>query len=184
MSENETNIKLIEAVARGERRACDAIVRQFGQTMFGIIAHMVADRRDAEELTQDALLKGIRQIDSYNPTLASLKSWLCRIAYRTALNHLRRNIIETTSIDELPPTADSNLVDSFMQKPDDHRVELLQRAIRRLTDDDQLLVTLFYYEGMSLTDIAYIIAQTPNALGVRLYRIRPKLYNMIKQDAL
>ena len=50
MSENETNIKLIEAVARGERRACDAIVRQFGQTMFGIIAHMVADRRDAEEL--------------------------------------------------------------------------------------------------------------------------------------
>lgn len=184
MSENETNIKLIEAVARGERRACDAIVRQFGQTMFGIIAHMVADRRDAEELTQDALLKGIRQIDSYNPTLASLKSWLCRIAYRTALNHLRRNIIETTSIDELPPTADSNLVDSFMQKPDDHRVELLQRAIRRLTDDDQLLVTLFYYEGMSLTDIAYIIAQTPNALGVRLYRIRQKLYNMIKQDAL
>jgi RNA polymerase sigma-70 factor (ECF subfamily) len=100
------------------------------------------------------------------------------------LNHLRRNIIETTSIDELPPTADSNLVDSFMQKPDDHRVELLQRAIRRLTDDDQLLVTLFYYEGMSLTDIAYIIAQTPNALGVRLYRIRQKLYNMIKQDAL
>ena len=184
MSENETNIKLIEAAARGERRACDAIVRQFGQTMFGIIARMVADRRDAEELTQDALLRGIRQIDSYDPTRASLKSWLCRIAYRTALNHLRRTTIETTSIDDLPPTADSDLVDSFLQESDDHRVELLQRAIRRLADDDQLLVTLFYYEEMPLADIAYIIAQTPNALGVRLYRIRQKLYNMIKQDDL
>jgi len=184
MSEIETNIKLIEAAARGEHRACDAIVSQFGQTMFGIIARMVSDRRDAEELTQDALLRGIRQIDSYDPKRAPLKSWLCRIAYRTALNHLRRNTIETTSMDELPPTADSDLVDSFMREPDDHRIEQLQRAIRRLTDDEQLLVTLFYYEEMPLADIAYIIAQTPNALGVKLYRIRQKLYNMIKQNEL
>lgn len=185
MSENETNIKVIEAAARGERKACEAIVRQFGQTVFGIIARLVADRRDAEELTQDALLRGIRQIDSYDPMRAPLKSWLCRIAYRTALNHLRRPTIETASIDDLPPTAESDMVDSFMREPDDHRVELLQRAIRRLTDDEQLLVTLFYYEEMPLADIAYIIAQTPNALGVRLHRIRQKLYNMIKQqDAL
>lgn len=184
MSEDVTNIKLIEAAARGERRACDAIVREFGQTVFSIIARMVADRRDAEELTQDALLRGIRQIDSYDPMRAPLKSWLCRIAYRTALNHLRRTTIETENIDELPATAASNLVDSFMQEPDDHRVELLQRAIRRLTDDEQLLVTLFYYEEMPLADIAYITAQTPNALGVRLYRIRQKLYNMIKEDDL
>ena len=184
MSEIETNIKLIEAAARGERRACDAIVHQFGQTMFGIIARLVADRRDAEELTQDALLKGIRQIGSYDPTRAPLKSWFCRIAYRTALNHLRRTQIETTSIDDLPPPAESDLVDSFMREPDDHRVELLRQAIRRLTDDEQLLVTLFYYEEMPLADIAYIVAQTPNALGVRLHRIRQKLYNMIKQDDL
>lgn len=185
MSEIETNIKLIEAAARGERKGCDAIVRQFGQTMFGIIARLVADRRDAEELTQDALLRGIRQIGSYDPTRAPLKSWFCRIAYRTALNHLRRPTIETASIDDLPPPAESDMVDSFMREPDDHRVELLQRAIRRLTDDEQLLVTLFYYEEMPLADIAYIIAQTPNALGVRLHRIRQKLYNMIKQqDAL
>lgn len=172
------NIQLIEAAARGEAAACDAIVRQFGQTLFGIIARLVPDRRDAEELTQDALLRGIRRIDSYVPTRAPLKSWLCRIAYRTALNHLRRTTIETTSIDDLPPTAEIDLT------PDDYRIEQLQRAMRRLTDDEQLLLTLFYYEELPLADIAYITAQTPNALGVRLHRIRQKLYNMIKQDAL
>lgn len=70
--------------------------------------------------------------------------------------------------------------DSQVQESDDDRVERLQHALRRLSDEERMLVTLFYYENMPLSDIACITDSTPNALGVRLHRIRQKLYSMIK----
>lgn len=179
MMEEQTDISLIEAAARGDSKACGVIVQRFGGTMFGIIVKMVGDRRDAEELTQDALLKGIRSIDSYVPGRASLKTWLCCIAYRTALSHLRHRGLATVSVDE-GAISGMQPEDSQVQESDDDRVERLQHALRRLSDEERMLVTLFYYENMPLSDIACITDSTPNALGVRLHRIRQKLYSMIK----
>lgn len=180
MTSYKTDIEIIKAVARGDAKACDVVVKRFGRIMFDIIVRMVRDRRDAEELTQDALLKGIRKIDSYDPECASLKTWLCSIAYRTALSHLRRSTFETVAMTEETVIYKGVTEYDSIQEMDDSRVEQLQRALRRLSEEEQMLVTLFYYENMSLADIAYITATTTNALGVRICRIRRKLYNMIK----
>ena len=43
------------------------IVRQYGQSVFTIICQLVGNVQDAEELTQDTLLRGLNQMDSYDP---------------------------------------------------------------------------------------------------------------------
>ena len=158
------------------------IVRQYGQSVFTIICQLVGNVQDAEELTQDALLRGLSQMDSYDPTKASLGTWLCRIAYRTALNHLRRPVLQTLTMDDEAVSAAAEAeMQTLFQQPDDERTELLERAIDHLTAEEQTLITLFYYDDLPLADIGYITGQAPGTVATRLHRIRHKLYQLIKE---
>ena len=50
------------------------IVRLYGQSVFTIICQLVGNVQDAEELTQDTLLRGLSQMDSYDPAKASKRT--------------------------------------------------------------------------------------------------------------
>lgn len=158
------------------------IVRQYGQSVFAIIFRMVGNQQDAEELTQDALLQGIRQRKSHDPQQSSLRTWFCSIAYHTALNHLRRPAIQTLPFEEehISTQAEAEM-QALFQQPDDYRTELLERAIGLLSPEERTLIMLFYYNELSLADIGFITGQQPGAIATRLHRIRKRLYHLIKR---
>lgn len=177
--------RLVEAAQRGDGQACGVLVQQCGQPVFSLLQRMGIDALDAEELTQDVLLRGLQHIDDYDPIQASLPTWFCRIAYRMALNHLRRKEVQPLSVDaDEGVTDEANLqMVRHYQEPDNSMVDRLQEAIGLLDPDEQTLISLFYYDELPLRDIAYITGQSANALAVRLYRIRQKLYKWIKHES-
>jgi RNA polymerase sigma-70 factor (ECF subfamily) len=61
-------------------------------------------------------------------------------------------------------------------------IEQLQRALEKLTPDERALVTLFYEEDKPIAEICHILNQTEGNIKVKLYRIRKKLYILIKQE--
>ena len=153
---------------------------------------MVSNQQDAEELTQDTLLKALRHIDSYDATRSSLNTWLCRIAYHTALNHLRRPSLTTIAIDESDTTnapetfcatddsdASDALIQQAFQTPDDTMTDYLRQALDYLPPDEQALVNLFYYDDLPLQEIAEIVDAPPGTLATRLHRTRKKLFSII-----
>lgn len=159
------------------------LVRQHAQQVLDFTRRLVTNPEDAEEVAQDAFVKAFRQLSSFKGESAFL-TWLLRIAYHEALNHLRRRRPYTVDI-EAPSvvcafgslaTAD----DEDLPTDREERILLLEEAIGQLAPDDQLLLHLYYYEDRPLRDIAYIMDAESNALGVRLYRIRKKLQTMIK----
>ncbi|MDE5550877.1 MAG: sigma-70 family RNA polymerase sigma factor [Bacteroidaceae bacterium] len=175
---------LAEAARRGDAQACKMIVEQCGRQVFSVVRRMVANVMDAEEVTQDALMRGLQQMEQYDPNRASLATWFCRIAYRVALNHLRKSEVETLSFDDEDSHVEQATNEQMMrlfQLQDDTRVEQLQDAIGQLSAEEQRLITWFYYDELPLCDIAYITQESTNALAVRLYRIRLKLYKLIKR---
>jgi RNA polymerase sigma-70 factor (ECF subfamily) len=160
--------------------------RQFLQlyapAVFALIARLTPNSLDAEELTQDSLLRAIVHIDSYDPALASLSTWINRIAYRTALNNLRNHPRPILSLDNNPDIslqADEKTVQDFLQNSDDSMTELLRQAIDYLPPDEQTLLNLFYFDDLPLKDIAFIMEAPPGTLATRLHRIRKKLYSLI-----
>ncbi|MBR0047008.1 MAG: sigma-70 family RNA polymerase sigma factor [Bacteroidaceae bacterium] len=177
--------RLVEAAQRGDGQACGVLVKRCGQPVFSLLLRMGIDTLDAEELTQDVLLRGLQHIDDYDPIQASLPTWFCRIAYRMALNHLRRKEVQPLSVDaDEGVTDEANLqMVRHYQEPDNSMVDRLQEAIGLLDPDEQTLISLFYYDELPLRDIAYITGQSANALAVRLYRIRQKLHKWIKHES-
>ena len=75
----------------------------------------------------------------------------------------------------------NNLVDIPEDNANDsHTVQALEEALASLPPHEQAIITMFYYDNMSLADIAYVTGSIPSTVGSQLCRIRKKLYKMIK----
>ena len=59
-------------------------------------------------------------------------------------------------------------------------VQLIRAALKHLPPDERAIVTMFYYEEMSLKEIAFVTESIPTTVASKLSRIRKKLYRIIK----
>lgn len=172
----------ITALRRREPLAQEYFLRQYASYIFLNIKRIVGNTQDAEELTQDTLLKALEHIDSYDADKASLKTWLTRIAYNTAFNHLRQHAHQSVYIEETDEELDKipdEEVNNTLQQYDKGTARQLQDALKQLSAKERAFITLFYYDEWPLRDIAYITGQTIGAIANRLYRIRRKLHYII-----
>ena len=151
------------------------LVQQYASQVLDFTTRLLSDRREAEEVAQDAFVKAFRSLDTFN-FQSSFCTWVCRIAYHMSLDRLKRQHPYYVDIDNLPAIADEELSTGR-----EERIALMEEAIDDLTNDEQLLIHLYYYEDRPLRDIAYIMDVEPNALATRLHRSRKKLSRMIKQ---
>ena len=160
------------------------LVQQHARQVLDFTRRLSADREDAEEVAQDAFVKAFHALPTFRGE-SSFLTWLLRIAYREALNHLRRRRPYTVDIESVSVVSEFGSLTSDdeaeLSTGREERIRSLEEAVGELPPDDQLLLHLYYYDDRPLRDIAYIMDAEPNALGVRLHRIRKKLLTMIKQ---
>ena len=174
-NETEQEQQRIRRILDGRSDEYGYFVRTYSAQVLDFVSRMVSDAGDAEELAQDAFVRAFRALRQFDGR-SSWLTWVLRIAYHTALNHLKRQRQQWLSIDDLP------LADT----PDDlstdreERIQQLDAAIDRLPADEQLLLHLYYYDDRPLRDIAYIMDAEPGLLATRLHRIRKKLLLMLK----
>ena len=81
--------QMILAAQRGQADGYKYLMDRYGRQVQLLVAQMVGDVRDVEELTQDAFVRAFRHLSDFDPERASFPTWLSRIAYNTALNRLR-----------------------------------------------------------------------------------------------
>lgn len=152
------------------------LVQRHASAVIGFAARLLPNQREAEEIAQDAFVKAFRHLSSFRGE-SSFLTWVQRIAYREALDHLRRRRPYMVEIDEEL----TMIEDEELPIEQEERIQLMEEAVDKLAPNDQLLLHLFYYEDRPLRDIAYIMDTEPNTLSQRLRRIRKKLMVMIKQ---
>jgi RNA polymerase sigma-70 factor (ECF subfamily) len=154
------------------------MVSRYAERVFAMIARQVPDMMDAQELTQDAFLRAFSHIDSYDSHKASLSTWLCRIAYRLTLDHLRRQRPVIVAMEDNTDISDEEL-EAELSTGREERIEQLMEVIDELPDDERMLLTLYYFEDRPLAEITYITGIEPAALANHLYRTRKKLYRKL-----
>ena len=176
--ERETHI-LINDLRNGEHTAQQRLLAQYGQMVFRQIARIVTRQEEAEEVYQDVLVNALRKIETFDERQASLSTWLCRIAYNESLNFVRRTEPNIVYIDD-SQTELEDVEDMQEADFDEHTVQLLEQALERLRPNEQAVISMFYYDGLSLADMAYVTGTKPSTIGSQLFRIRKKLYRLIK----
>jgi RNA polymerase sigma-70 factor (ECF subfamily) len=71
-------------------------------------------------------------------------------------------------------------VNETFGRPSTETVQLIRAALKHLPPDERALITMFYYEEMSLKEIAYVTESIPTTVASKLSRTRKKLYKIIK----
>ena len=175
--------QLIDSVLKGEAQGYRDMVERYGRQVQMVVAQMVEDEDDVAELTQDVFVKVFESMGQYNASRASLSTWMSRIAYNVAANHLRRWRPKVVRLAEeafeyiLP--LDNNIDNLDDLEITEQRIAFLDEAIGRLRPEERLLIHLKYYEGQSLAEISYVMDVREGALASRLQRIRHKLKRQI-----
>ena len=168
--------KLIVRILDGHAEDFGYFLEHYSQEAFAIVARLVPQQEDAEELVQDAFVRAFSRLETFGGR-SSFSTRICRIAYTTAVSWLRKRRIKYLSIDDQPELSSAEIDETL---DDESRIGELRHAITQLKPDEQTLITLYYYDNRPLNDIAYILDVDSGTLATRLHRIRRKLYLLMQ----
>ena len=171
--------RLIARVLDGHTEDYGYFLERYGQEVMRLVSRLVPQQQDAEELVQDAFVRAYDRLETFGGR-SSFSTWICRIAYTTAVSWLRKQRIKYLSIEDNLHLTDTKVDEAL---DDETRIDELRRAIAQLKPDEQTLITLFYYDNRPLADIAYILDIETGTIATRLHRIRRKLYLLMKHGS-
>ena len=80
--------QLIARLQAGDEAAVQELADRYGPRIFQLAMRHMKNREDAEEVTQDVLMKVYRKVDAFRGD-AALSSWIYRITFNTAMSRLR-----------------------------------------------------------------------------------------------
>jgi len=182
MQNKKSDIEIIEIVLAGNQAAYAELIKRHQRYIFTLALRFTRCREDAEEISQDVFIKAYRSLGSYQQT-AKFSTWLYTIVYHTAMTHLRRKKLNTSSIDD-----DDTLIqlEGYSSESESHSVEkksrtfYINKAIAMLMPDDSTIITLFYQGEQSLAEISKIMGMEANTVKVKLHRARFRLKNKLE----
>lgn len=182
---NLTDQHLIQKAKAGDTQAFGQLVQKYQDFVFTIAVRIVKVREEAEEVAQDTFVKAFESLQSYRGE-AKFSSWLYTIAYRKALDRFRKNKrMQILEILEEVTEAEAKTIENalqFLQQKE--RKETIQNCIMQLPETDAALITFYYFEELSIKEIAAITNLTEDNIKVKLYRSRNKLFTLLKQHIL
>lgn len=132
------------------------------------------NRTLAEDIVQEAYVRAIRSIDEEKD---GFKFWLLKVCRNCCFDALRKNK-KLEAIENDMPSSDS-LVDDVIQK-EEYRA--LYKAVSLLKDSYQEVVRLYYFDSMSVKEIASIIGESADNVKIQLYRARLKLKELLEES--
>ena len=178
---HQTDIFYVEQVLGGNTDAFSFLVEKYQDMVFGLCLKMLRNAEDAEELAQDSFVKAYRSLNTYKGT-SKFSTWLYRIAYNSTISFMRKRKMEVHSLDEqqISDEEESRIQQQLGELSKEHLTGALQKAIESLPGDDQVLITLFYYEEQRVEEIAQITGLSESNVKVKIHRARKKMHILLK----
>jgi RNA polymerase sigma-70 factor, ECF subfamily len=173
---------LIRSLRAGDENAVADLAREYGSRIQQLALRYLKNPEDAEEITQDVLLKAVDKIAEFRGDSA-LSSWLYRITFNASMSRLRQ--LRAARVSETPPdagTADefeppANEIPDWSEMADELvlRGQMRQRlanAVRRLPAIYRAPVILRDVRGLSTEEASMMLRLNGQTLKSRLHRGR------------
>jgi RNA polymerase sigma-70 factor (ECF subfamily) len=197
MRDPNVDSRLVERLRQRDESALGELAATYSSRIFQLAFRYVKNREDAEEVTQDVLMKVYQKIDAFRGD-AALSSWIYRITFNTAMSRLRNtratrmaelaDVLVGPSIDGMdggPVTHDpadwSNLADEQVLRQ--QLREQLAEAVDTLPRIYRTPVILRDFQGLSTEEASRRRKLKDQTLKSRLHRGRLMLRKRLEQFA-
>lgn len=147
----------------------EQMVEEHKATIYSV-CYMFADSKEmADDLFQDVLVNLWQGIGSFRGE-STARSWVYKVSLNTCISAGRKKKIETVPLDVAPEVYNQ-------ASPEGRQNAQLHERITKLEKFERAIV-LLWLEDMSYDEIASIVGISPQAVGVRLLRIKEKLKSL------
>jgi RNA polymerase sigma factor (sigma-70 family) len=179
--DQKTDAELIAKVRLGDKDAFRLLVERYQQMVGHIAKKMVADEWVAHELAQEAILQAYLSLNHLRDA-SRFKSWLYGITLNICRSYLHDQKMDMLSLETIMGGVRSDIIINFDNTVDPQTIaeahelhRLVLSAIDELSSKDKEATLLFYYEQLTLQEIAALSGVSVGAIKGRLHRARKQL---------
>lgn len=165
------------------------IYEQEAGTLLGVAYRYVKDRKQAEDIVQNAFVKAIEKSDTFRGS-GAFEAWLRRVVVNEALMHLRAKNPVLSGLDdrvqdlsEETEQYDENSFAQVIRNADFTKEDLLETA-NLLPEHHRIVFYLYAVDGYSHKDIAQQLNMAEGTSKSHLNRARKKLQELLYQKAM
>ncbi|MGB4467080.1 MAG: RNA polymerase sigma factor RpoE [Azovibrio sp.] len=187
MSEREIDQLLVEKAQQGDRHAFDTLVTKYQRKLGRLVARLVKDSAEVEDVVQEAFIKAYRALPAFRGESA-FYTWLYRIGVNTAKNHLvaqgRRAPTSTEfNNDEAEGFAEGDLLRDI-DTPESLLMtkqigQTVNQAMDALPEELRNAIVLREIEGLSYEEIAQMMNCPIGTVRSRIFRAREAVANKL-----
>ncbi len=170
---------LIKKIRSGSKSAYGRMMERYERLVMKIVLSYTRNVEDAFDVSQDVFFKAYRKLDQYKGT-GSFKAWLLRITHHESISWLRKQkrfqdheAFSPANTPRLQANQDSILIEG-------ERRQMLQNEILNLNTRQQTAVTLRYFEGMPIREIAGVLECGEGVVKSILFRGLDKMRKRLK----
>ena len=183
----QSDLELVRRVQKGERGAFDLLVLRYQHKVVKLVARLLRDPAEAEDVAQEAFVKAYRALGSFRGDSA-FYTWLYRIAVNTARNTMasrqRRPLEYEADLSE----SEQSSVDARMKDTDTPEAAALSeeihqtvnRAVEELPEDLRTAIILREIEGLSYEEISESMSCPIGTVRSRIFRAREAIAQELK----
>lgn len=170
--------ELIESCLAGDGESFHGLVERYQDRVYRVAWRYLGSHHDALEVAQETFARAFGKLATYDPD-RPFATWLLAVAANRARDLLRRRGRRPERLaedlgDRPGPEGGPEMAASLKE-----RAERLRAAVAGLDEEKRLAVTLRYFEGMTIGEIAEVTGTDPGTLKVRLFRARKELFRKL-----
>jgi len=173
----------INKILNGDTNAFTVLVNRYKDLVYTLSFRMMKNREEAEEVAQDTFIKVYKSLTKFKGD-SKFSTWIYKVAYNTCLDRLKKNKRQqrTVAIDEYTEHQVKTLDNALDNIEEQEKKQTIKNCLALLPSEDSFMLTLYYFEELSLDEISKITGLKPNNVKVKLFRSRKKLATILKQQ--
>ena len=179
--EKKTDEYYIREILKVDSGSFSVLVEKYCHLAFSLSMKLLNQREEAEEAAQDSFIRAYNSLKSFQNN-STFKTWFFRIVYNTSISRLRKRKnteirIEDVTISDSEIQATESAVDQLNAED---RQKYLGIGLSRLDEEEQALLTMYYYDDFSMDEISVVTGLTVSNVKVKIYRTRKKLLQELR----
>jgi len=187
----ESDALAVERTLAGDRDAYRVLVERHSHSVFRLAYRMTGNRHDAEEVVQEAFLRGYQKLGQF-AARANFGTWVYRIAANYAIDRMRQRqkenaLRETPRVEDREGTENDpvNRVQDEAPTPErlTQSLELrkqMERALAALSEAERTAFVMRHWEGCGIEEIAGVLKSSSSAAKNTVFRAVQKLRHALQ----
>jgi len=183
----QSDLELVRRAQRNERGAFDLLVLRYQHKVVKLVARLLRDQTEAEDVAQEAFIKAYRALPNFRGDSA-FYTWLYRIAVNTARNAIASRQRRPLDYESELSESEQSALASKLRHTDTPEANVLSeeirttvnQAIEQLPEDLRTAIVLREVEGLSYEEIAAAMDCPVGTVRSRIFRAREAIDRSLK----